>query len=109
MTAVLAGVLLVTHIAAQAVELWRLKSAAKKNATQIEQVFRQAMPDVRSSANARQQMEGRLGLSQTGGFARAGLLESLRALCHALTQVPSTTLSTILYRDTILDLTLVST
>jgi general secretion pathway protein L len=104
--AVLAGVLLVTHIAAQGVELWRLKAAAKKNATQIEQVFRQAMPDVRSSANARQQMEGRLGVSQTGGAARAGLLESLGALGNALTQVPSTSLSSISYRDTILDLKL---
>jgi general secretion pathway protein L len=104
--ATLAGVLLITHIGAQGVELWRLKAAAKKNATQIEQVFRQAMPDVRSSANARQQMEGRLGLSQTGGAARAGLLESLGALGNALTQVPSTSLSSINYRDTILDLKL---
>ncbi|MGH8262202.1 MAG: GspL/Epsl periplasmic domain-containing protein, partial [Steroidobacteraceae bacterium] len=56
--------------------------------------------------NARQQMEGRLGLSQTSGAARAGLLESLGALGNALTQVPSTSLSSISYRDTILDLKL---
>lgn len=104
--AILAGILLATHLAAQGVELWRLKAVQKKNVAQIEQVFRQAMPDVQNAANARQQMEGRLGLAQSGAVGRGGLLESLGALGSALSRVPSTSLSSISYRDTILDLKL---
>ncbi|HZF15204.1 MAG TPA: type II secretion system protein GspL [Steroidobacteraceae bacterium] len=102
---VLAGVLLVTHLAAEGLELWRLKSAERKNLLAIEQVFHQALPEARNSANARQQMEGRLGLARSGS-SKTGLLESLGALGGALTQVPSTSLSSMSYRDTILDLKL---
>jgi general secretion pathway protein L len=103
--AALAGALLITHLAAQGIELWRLKTAARKNAADIEQVFHQAMPDARTTANARQQMEGRLNAGRGGG-AGAGLLESLGALGGALTQVPSTVVSALTYRDTVLDLKL---
>lgn len=104
--AMLAGALLVTHVAAQGVELWRLKHIAKKNETEIAQIFQQAMPDARNTANARQQMEGRLGLSQSGPGGGGGLLESLGALGGALSQVPSTSVSSINYRETVLDLKL---
>lgn len=103
--AVLAGVLLVTHLAAEGLELWRLKSAEKRNAVAIEQVFHQALPEARNVTNPRQQMEGRLGLGRSSG-TKAGLLESLGALGGAMTQVPSTSLSSMSYRDTILDLKL---
>jgi general secretion pathway protein L len=106
--AVLAGVLLVTHLAAQGMELWRLKHAAKKNDSDIAQVFRQAMPDARNTTNARQQMEGRLGLIQNGPGANGGLLETLATLGGALTQVPSTSIANMNYRDMILELKLVA-
>jgi type II secretion system protein L len=102
--AMLAGALLMTHVAAQGIELWRLKAAAKRNSADIEQVFHQAMPEARNSANARQQMEGQLGRAHGGGGS--GLLESLGALGGALTQVPSTSVSAISFRDTVLELKL---
>ena len=104
--AVLAGVLLVTHLGAQGIELWRLKSAEKKLDAEITQVFHQAMPDVHSTANARQQMEGRLGLIRGGAGASGSLLYSLGAVGGALSQVPSTSVANINYRDTVLDLKL---
>lgn len=104
--AVLAGVLLVTHVGAQGIELWRLKRAEKKLDVEMAQVFHQAMPDVHSTANARQQMEGRLGLIRGTSGPSGGLLFSLGALGGALTQVPSTSVANINYRDTVLDLKL---
>jgi len=102
--AMLAGALLVTHLAAQGIELWRLKASEKRNAADIEQVFHQAMPEARTTANARQQMEGRLGVGRASGGT--GLLESLGALGGALAQAPSTSVSAISYRDSVLDLKL---
>jgi general secretion pathway protein L len=99
--AVLAGVLLVTHLGAQGIELWRMQRAEKAIDADMARVFHQAMPDAHNVANARAQMEGRLGLARTGG---GGLLDSLGALGGALTQVPSTSVGNINYRDTVLDL-----
>lgn len=103
--AILAGVLLVTHVGAQGIQLWRLKHVEKSLDDNIANVFHQAMPAAHNASNARQQMEGRLGLAGNGG-ASGGLLESLGALGGALTQVPSTSVGNINYRDTVLDLKL---
>ncbi len=103
--AILAGVLLITHVGAQGIKLWRLSHVEKSLDDNIAQVFHQAMPAARNVANARQQMEGRLGLARSGG-ASGGLLESLGALGSALTQVPSTSVGNINYRNTVLDLKL---
>ena len=103
--AILAGALLVTHVGAQGIQLWRLHHVEKSLDADIAKVFHQAMPAAHNVANARQQMEGRLGLARDGS-ARGGLLESLGALGSALTQVPSTSVGSINYRDTVLDLKL---
>jgi len=95
----LAAAWLVLHVGYQAVELFRLNARERQLDVDIEQTFRDAMPDVERIVDARLQMQQRLGGGSADGF-----LQILGGIGGVFTSVPGATLQSMAWKDNRLDL-----
>jgi general secretion pathway protein L len=95
----LAAAWLILHVGYQAVELFRLNAQEKQLNLDIEQTFRDAMPDVERIVDARLQMQQRLGGGSSDGF-----LQTLGGVGSVFGSVPGATLQAMAWKDNRLDL-----
>lgn len=102
--AVLLLVLVAVVIARDLVELLRLQRVDAQLASQMDTVFRQAMPDVQRIVNHRRQMESRLAAVRAShGGSDAPFLKSLEALSRAVGTAPGTRVESLSYRNGIME------
>ena len=102
--AALAGMTLLVQIAGQVYDHWRLQREVTALRTEIEQTFKDALPEVTRIVNPKVQMETRLReLAPSGG---SGFLELLYQGAQPLAHFPNVTLRGLGYRDGQLDLAL---
>jgi len=102
--AALAGMALLVQIAGQVYDHWRLQREVTALRTEIEQTFKDALPEVTRIVNPKVQMETRLReLAPSGG---SGFLELLYQGAQPLAHFPNVTLRGLGYRDGQLDLAL---
>jgi general secretion pathway protein L len=98
--------LLAVHTGGRVAELIMLKRAERALDSEIEQVFRMAMPGEQNASNARRRMEQKLLALQGNGHSGTGLLAALGALAQAKGSVPDTTIQALSFREGALDLKL---
>jgi general secretion pathway protein L len=104
--AVLAGVLLATHVGWRAFELSRLKKAERELDASIAQVFQQAMAGQPTGANPRQKVEQRLLQIRSGQGAGGSMLGTLGALAQARGASPGANIQGITFRQGTMELRL---
>ncbi|MFZ9966732.1 MAG: type II secretion system protein GspL [Steroidobacteraceae bacterium] len=95
----LAAAWLILHVGYQAVELFRLNAQENQLNLDIEQTFRDAMPDVERIVDARLQMQQRLGGGSADGF-----LKTLGGVSSVFGSVPGASLQAMAWKDNRLDL-----
>lgn len=100
-------VLVVITIGRQAIELSKLKRVDAELDAAIENVFREAMPDVQRIVNPRRQMETRLAAIRAArGGAEAPFLQSLEALSQAIGAAPGSSVVSLSFRTGIMEVKL---
>jgi general secretion pathway protein L len=101
--ALLAGVFLVAHVAAGALQIHQANHETAALDTQIAQLFSQVMPAERLQ-DPRRQMESRLERIRRSGPGPEDFLRTLQALSGAVTATPKTNIDTLSYREQALDM-----
>jgi type II secretion system protein L len=101
--AVLAAVLLVAHVGAQALQIHRANHESAVLDREIAQVFAEAMPADKLS-DPRRQMQGRLDGIRKSGPGPQYFLRTLQALGGALSATPKTDIDALSYREQSLDM-----
>ena len=104
LAAVLAGALLLVHLAAQALQIRQAKHESAALDGEISQVFSSAMPGDTLS-DPRRQMQTRLERIHKSGAGPQYFLRALQTLSGALAVTPKTTISALSYRENALDMT----
>jgi general secretion pathway protein L len=104
LAAVLAGALLVVHVAAQALQIRQAKHESAALDTEISQVFSSAMTG-NASADPRRQMQSKLEQIRKSGAGPQYFLRTLQSLSGALAAAQKTTISALSYRENALDMT----
>ncbi len=102
--AVLAGVLLATHVGWRAFELSRLKKAERELDATIAQVFQQSMAGEAPGSNPRKKMEDRLLAIRSGQGASGGMLRTLGALAQARGASPGASIQGFTFRQGAMEL-----
>lgn len=101
--AMLAGGLLLTHIAAAGLEIHQANRETRALDAQIAQLFAQVMP-AETAQDPRRQMEARLERIRHSGPGPQYFLRTLEALSAALSGIPKTTIDALSYREQALDM-----
>lgn len=101
--AMLAAALLLTHVAADALQIRRAKHAAAALDAQIAAVFATAMPAERMH-DPRRQMQSRLDLIRKTGAGPEYFLRALKVLSGALAAAPKTDIDALSYREDSIDM-----
>jgi general secretion pathway protein L len=101
--AMLAGGLLIAHIAAAAVRVYQANHETKVLDTQISQIFQQVMPSEKMS-DPRRQMQSRLDRIRHSGAGPEYFLHALEVLSGAMSTVTKTRIDSLSYREQALDL-----
>jgi general secretion pathway protein L len=101
--AMLAGGLLLAHMAAAALKIHQANHETKALDGQIAQIFSQVMPN-ETPQDARRQMQSRLERVRHSGPGPQYFLRALEALGNAMSAVPKTTLDSLSYREQSLDM-----
>jgi general secretion pathway protein L len=104
LAAVLAGALLLVHLAAQALQIRQAKHESAALDNEISQIFSSAMPGDTLS-DPRRQMQTRLERIHKSGAGPQYFLRALQTLSGALAAAPKTTISALSYRENALDMT----
>jgi general secretion pathway protein L len=104
LAAVLAGALLLVHVAAQALQIRQAKHASAALDNEISQVFSSAMP-TDTLSDPRRQMQARLERIHKSGAGPQYFLRALQTLSGALAVTPKTTISALSYHENALDMT----
>ncbi|HEX3395345.1 MAG TPA: type II secretion system protein GspL [Steroidobacteraceae bacterium] len=104
LAAVLAGALLLVHLAAQALQIRQAKHESAALDGEISQLFSSAMPGDALS-DPRRQMQARLERIHKSGAGPQYFLRALQSLSGALAVTPKTTISALSYRENALDMT----
>jgi general secretion pathway protein L len=102
--AVLAVLLLLVHIGAQALQIRRAKHESAALDTEISQVFSSTMPG-EALTDPRRQMQTRLERIRRSGAGPQYFLRALQALSGALSNMPKTSISALSYHEDTLDMT----
>lgn len=106
-SAALAAGLLLLVLAGRTYENYRLQEQNRQLAQRIEQVFRQAFPEVKRVVNPRAQMRHRLArLRGEAGAADQGFVELLARVAPVMSQTRGLQLQTLRYQNGRLDLQL---
>jgi general secretion pathway protein L len=105
MAAMLAGGLLLAHIAAAAIRIHQANNESKALDTQIAEAFSQAMPSEKLQ-DPRRQMQSRLDRIRHSGGGPEYFLHTLEALAGAISSTPNTKIESFSYREQSLDLRL---
>jgi general secretion pathway protein L len=104
--ALLIGLIVVT-IGRQAAELYSLKATEKELDALIEQIFKDAMPEVQRIVNPRAQMEQRLAaIGGPGVSTDAPFLEAMEAISAALATAPEATIEAMSFRNGVMEIKL---
>jgi general secretion pathway protein L len=103
--AMLAGGLLVAHVAAAAIRIHQANHESKTLDTQIAEIFAQAMP-AEKLQDPRRQMQSRLDRIRHAGAGPEYFLHTLEALAGAVSSTPGTKIESFSYREQSLDLRL---
>lgn len=103
--ALLAVVLLATHVGAQALQLHQANKQSAALDGEISQVFAAVMPSSRME-DPRRQMQERLDRIHRAGSGPQYFLKTLQALGGAITAMPRTTVDSLSFRDQTLDMKL---
>jgi type II secretion system protein L len=103
--AILAGGLLVAHVAAAAIRIHQANHESKTLDTQIAEIFAQVMP-AEKLADPRRQMQTRLDRIHHSGAGPEYFLHTMEALAGAISSTPSTRIESFSYREQSLDLRL---
>ncbi len=101
--ALLAGGLLVAHVAAAAIRIHQANHEAKSLDIQISQIFAQVMPSEKM-LDPRRQMQVRLDRIRHSGAGPEYFLHTLEVLSGALEATPKTRIDSLAYREQALDL-----
>jgi general secretion pathway protein L len=101
--ALLAGALLITHVAAEAVQIHRAKHETSALDTEIAQLFSQTLP-AETLRDPRRQMQARLERIRHGGPGPQYFLRTLEALSSAVAATPKTDIDSLSYREQSLDM-----
>jgi general secretion pathway protein L len=101
--AMLAGGLLVAHVAAAALKIHQANHETKALDGEIAQIFSQTMP-TETLQNPRQQMESRLDRIRHSGPGPQYFLRTLEALSGAVSAAPKVTIDALSYREQSLDM-----
>jgi general secretion pathway protein L len=101
--ALLAGGLLVAHVAAAALKIHQANHESKALDGQIAQIFSQTMP-TETLQNPRRQMESRLDRIRHSGPGPQYFLRTLEALSGAVSAAPKITIDALSYREQSLDM-----
>lgn len=107
LAAALALALVVVTIGRQAAELFNLRGVEQELDASIEQIFREAMPNVQRIVNPRAQMEQRL--AAIGGPAMstdAPFLEAIEVVSGALVSAPEARIEAMSFRNGVMELKL---
>jgi general secretion pathway protein L len=104
MAAALAAVLLIVHVAAQALQIRHAKHESAALDGEISQVFSASMPGDALN-DPRRQMQAKLEKVRKSGAGPQYFLRALQTLGGALAVTPKTTISALSYRDDALDMT----
>jgi general secretion pathway protein L len=106
-TVALAASLLLLVLAGRTYEYYRLQDQNRQLAQRIEQVFRQAFPEVKRIVNPRAQMRHRLArLAGKTGAADTGFVELLARIAPPMSQTRGLQLQTLRYQSGRLDVQL---
>jgi general secretion pathway protein L len=105
MAAMLAGGLLVAHIAAAAIRIHQANHESTTLDTQIAEIFAQVMP-AEKLRDPRRQMQSRLDRIRHSGAGPEYFLHTLEALAGAIAATPNTKIESFSYREQALDLRL---
>ncbi len=100
---VLGGALLVTHVAAEALQIRQAQRDSARLDAQIAQVFAQAMPGEKPS-EPRRQMQSRLDRIRRANSGPHQFLRALQAVGAATAATPHTSVQGLAYREQALDL-----
>jgi general secretion pathway protein L len=103
--AMLAGGLLVAHVAAAAIRIHQANHESKTLDTQIAEIFAQVMP-AEKLQDPRRQMQSRLDRIRHSGAGPEYFLHSLETLAGAASSTPDTKIESFSYREQSLDLRL---
>ena len=103
LAAMLALGLLVAHLAAESVSLFRAKQAGAQLQASIQQVFNQAMPG-ENAVEPRRQMQARLAQIRGSASGPQHFLRALQSLAGAVGGRADTRVDALSYRDATLDL-----
>jgi type II secretion system protein L len=103
--AMLAGGLLIAHVAAATIRIHQANHEAKSLDTQISQIFAQVMPSEKM-LDPRRQMQNRLDRIRHSGAGPEYFLHTLEVLSSALAATPKTHIDSLAYREQALDLRL---
>jgi general secretion pathway protein L len=101
--AMLAGGLLLAHVAAAALKIHQANHETKELDGEIAQIFAQTMP-TETLQDPRRQMEARLDRIRHSGPGPEYFLRTLEALSGAVSTTPKTTIDALSYRDQSLDM-----
>ncbi|MGO9515215.1 MAG: type II secretion system protein GspL [Steroidobacteraceae bacterium] len=101
--ALLAVGLLLTHVAAEALQIHRANHEAAALDSEIAQVFSQVMP-AEKMLDPRRQMQSRLDRIHRSGAGPEYFLRILQALSGAVSAAPKTTIDALSYREQSLDM-----
>jgi general secretion pathway protein L len=101
--ALLAGGLLVAHLAAGALRIHQANHETKLLDTEIAQIFSQTMP-AETQQDARRQMQSRLDRIRRSGAGPQYFLRTLDALAGAISASPKTNIDAFSYREQSLDM-----
>jgi general secretion pathway protein L len=101
--ALLAGGLLVAHVAAAALKIHQAHHETKALDGEIAQLFSQTMP-TETQQDARRQMESRLNRIRHSGAGPQYFLRALEVLSGAVSATPKTTIDALSYREQSLDM-----
>ncbi|HTV95325.1 MAG TPA: type II secretion system protein GspL [Steroidobacteraceae bacterium] len=101
--AMLAGGLLVAHIAAAAIRIHQANHETKTLDTEISQLFKEVMP-AEKMVDPRRQMQSRLDQIHHAGASPEYFLHTLEVLSGAISSLPNTRIDALSYREQSLDL-----
>ncbi|MGA2398777.1 MAG: type II secretion system protein GspL [Steroidobacteraceae bacterium] len=101
--AMLAGGLLIAHIAAAAIRIHQANHETKALDTQISQIFQQVMPSEKM-LDPRRQMQSRLDRIRHSGAGPEYFLHALEVLSGAMSAATKTRIDSLSYREQALDL-----
>jgi general secretion pathway protein L len=103
--AILAGGLLLAHLAAAAIRIHQADHESKSLETQITEIFAQAMPSEKP-LDPRRQMQARLDRIRHSGAGPEYFLHAMETLAGAMSAAPQTKIQSFSYREQSLDLRL---